>query len=220
MLRVLQEAGIPRERTLILVATGAAPPQYSRRKGVSCSHGDPGRLSGRGSLRDPAGETHTLVGTTSRGIPGWIDTRYVQADLKITTGLIEPHLMAGYSGGRKLICPGVAALETVKRWHGPELLEHPNADCGILDGNPVPRGEHRDRPYGLAATTSSSTFTLDSQRQVTSVVAGDMEQAFLAGVRFMDGICRGGGLPGGRDRGDQSPRGIRSIRRSIRRSKA
>ena len=70
-------------------------------------------------------------------MPAWIDTRYVQADLKITTGLIEPHLMAGYSGGRKLICPGIAALETVKVWHGPEFLEHPKADCGILEGNPV-----------------------------------------------------------------------------------
>ena len=70
-------------------------------------------------------------------MPAWIDTRYVQADLKITTGLIEPHLMAGYSGGRKVICPGIAALETVKVWHGPKFLEHPKADCGIVAGNPV-----------------------------------------------------------------------------------
>ena len=82
-------------------------------------------------------EEHDHLGTTPTGVPVWLDTRYVTADLKITTGLIEPHLMAGYSGGRKLICPGVAALETVRRWHGPELLEHPKADCGILDGNPV-----------------------------------------------------------------------------------
>ncbi len=55
----------------------------------------------------------------------------------MTVGLIEPHLMAGFSGGRKLICPGIAALETVKVWHSPQFLEHPNADCGILEGNPV-----------------------------------------------------------------------------------
>jgi nickel-dependent lactate racemase len=80
---------------------------------------------------------HDYLGTTPNGVPAWIDTRYVTADLKITTGLIEPHLMAGYSGGRKVICPGIAGLETVKVWHGPKFLEHPNADCGILDGNPV-----------------------------------------------------------------------------------
>ncbi len=133
-------------------------------------------------------EEHTLVGTTPRGIPGWIDSRYVRADLKIATGLIEPHLMAGYSGGRKLICPGVAALETVRRWHGPELLEHPNADCGILEGNPV--HEENTRIARMAGCDFIVNVTLDSHRRVTSVVAGDMEQAFLEGVRFMENVCR------------------------------
>ena len=96
--------------------------------------------------------------------------------------------MAGYSGGRKLICPGVAALETVKRWHGPELLEHPNADCGILDGNPV--HEENTAIARMAGCDFIVNVTLDSRRRVTSVVAGDMEQAFLEGVRFMEGVCR------------------------------
>jgi nickel-dependent lactate racemase len=187
MLKVLQEAGIPRDRTLILVATGlhrpSTPVEKEEMLGAEIVAGYP--------VEDHYGtrlEEHTLVGTTSRGIPGWIDTRYVQADLKIATGLIEPHLMAGYSGGRKLICPGVAALETVKRWHGPELLEHPNADCGILDGNPV--HEENTAIARMAGCDFIVNVTLDSRRQVTSVVAGDMELAFLAGVRFMDGICR------------------------------
>lgn len=187
MLKVLQEAGIPRDRTLILVATGlhrpSTPVEKEEMLGAEIVAGYP--------VEDHYGtrlEEHTLVGTTSRGIPGWIDTRYVQADLKIATGLIEPHLMAGYSGGRKLICPGVAALETVKRWHGPELLEHPNADCGILDGNPV--HEENTAIARMAGCDFIVNVTLDSRRQVTSVVAGDMEQAFLAGVRFMDSICR------------------------------
>ena len=66
-------------------------------------------------------DEHTYLGESPRGVPIWIDTRYVEADLKITIGLIEPHFMAGFSGGRKLICPGIAALETVKVWHGPKL---------------------------------------------------------------------------------------------------
>jgi lactate racemase len=187
MLKVLEEAGIPREHTLILVATGlhrpSTPAEKEEMLGAEIMAGYP--------VEDHYGtrlEEHTLVGTTSRGIPGWIDTRYVRADLKIATGLIEPHLMAGYSGGRKLICPGVAALETVKRWHGPELLEHPNADCGILDGNPV--HEENTAIARMAGCDFIVNLTLDSRRQVTSVVAGDMEKAFLAGVRFMDGICR------------------------------
>ncbi len=49
---------------------------------------------------------HTYLGTTPRGVPAWIDSRFVAADLKITVGLIEPHFMAGFSGGRKLDLPG------------------------------------------------------------------------------------------------------------------
>jgi nickel-dependent lactate racemase len=187
MLRVLQEAGIPRDRTLLLIATGlhrpSSPAEKEEMLGAEIVESYP--------VEDHYGtrlEEHTLVGTTPRGIPGWIDTRYVRADLKIATGLIEPHLMAGYSGGRKLICPGVAALETVKRWHGPELLEHPHADCGILQGNPV--HEENTRIARMAGCDFIVNVTLDSRRQVTSVVAGEMELAFLEGVRFMEGICR------------------------------
>jgi nickel-dependent lactate racemase len=186
-LRVLHDAGIPRERTLILVATGLHRPSTPAEKEEMLG----AEIAATYRVEDHYGtrlEEHTLVGTTPRGIPGWIDTRYVLADLKITTGLIEPHLMAGYSGGRKLICPGVAALETVKRWHGPELLEHPNADCGILEGNPV--HEENTRIARMAGCDFIVNVTLDSQRRVTSVVAGDMEQAFLEGVRFMEGVCR------------------------------
>jgi nickel-dependent lactate racemase len=186
-LRVLREAGIPRDRILILIATGLHRPSTAAEKAemLGAEVVESYRVEDHHGTRL---EEHTLVGTTSRGIPGWIDTRYVRADLKIATGLIEPHLMAGYSGGRKLICPGVAALETVKRWHGPELLEHPNADCGILEGNPV--HEENTRIARMAGCDFIINVTLDSHRQVTSVVAGDMELAFHEGVRFMDGICR------------------------------
>lgn len=187
LLAILHKAGIPRERVLILVATGLHRPSTAAEKLEMLGE----EIVSAYSVEDHYGtrlDEHTLVGTTARGIPGWIDSRYVRADLKITTGLIEPHLMAGYSGGRKLICPGVAALETVKRWHGPELLEHPRADCGILDGNPV--HEENTAIARMAGCDFIVNVTLDSQRRVTSVVGGDMEQAFLAGVRFMEGICR------------------------------
>jgi nickel-dependent lactate racemase len=187
MLQVLLEAGIPQDGILILVATGLHRPSTPAEKEEMLGS----VIASAYRVEDHYGtrlEEHTLVGTTPRGIPGWIDTRYVRADLKLATGLIEPHLMAGYSGGRKLICPGVAALETVKRWHGPGLLEHPNADCGILEGNPV--HEENTRIARMAGCDFIVNVTLDSQRRVTSVVAGDMEQAFLEGVRFMEGVCR------------------------------
>jgi nickel-dependent lactate racemase len=133
-------------------------------------------------------EEHTYLGTTDRGIPAWIDKRYVQADLKITLGLIEPHLMAGYSGGRKLICPGLAALETVKIWHGPTILEHPKADYGFLEGNPV--HEENTKIALLAGCDFIVNVTIDANRRITSVHAGDMIEAFHEGVRFVENIVR------------------------------
>ena len=182
VLKVLHEAGIPRERDLILVATGLHRPSTDAEKLEMLGEEIVG-VSGRGPFRHAARGAYAGRHDVARN-SGWIDSRYVAADLKIATGLIEPHLMAGYSGGRKLICPGVAALETVKRWHGPELLEHPKADCGILDGNPV--HEENTQIARMAGCDFIVNVTLDSQRRVTSVVAGDMEQAFLEGVRFMD----------------------------------
>ena len=124
--------------------------------------------------------------------------------------------MAGYSGGRKLICPGIAALETVKLWHSPAFLEHPKANCGILEGNPV--HEENTRIGRLAGCDFIVNVTLDSQRRVTSVVAGDMEQAFLHGVHFIEGICKAQS-PNRSTSWSRAAVDIRSTRRSTRRSR-
>ena len=187
LLRILEEAGIARMDILILVATGLHRPSTEAERIEMLGE----EIAGTYRVEDHHGtilEEHTYLGTTPNGVPAWIDTRYIESDLKITTGLIEPHLMAGYSGGRKVICPGIAAFETVKLWHGPKFLEHPNADCGILDGNPV--HEENTRIARLAGCDFIVNVTLDSQRRVTSVVAGDMEEAFLEGVRFVEGVVK------------------------------
>jgi nickel-dependent lactate racemase len=131
-------------------------------------------------------ESHTFLGDSPRGVPAWIDSRYLDADLKITTGLIEPHLMAGFSGGRKLICPGIAALETIKVWHGPDFLEHPKADCGILDGNPV----HEENTWiaQRAGCDFIVNVAIDTERRPLMFVAGDMVEAFEEGVAFVRDI--------------------------------
>ncbi len=129
---------------------------------------------------------HTYLGDSPRGVPIWIDSRYVDAELKITTGLVEPHLMAGFSGGRKLICPGLAALETVKVWHGPAFLEHPKADCGILEGNPV----HEENTWigRRAGCDFIVNAVIDAERRPLKLVAGDMEAAFHEAVDFVRGV--------------------------------
>ncbi len=181
LLPTLEKAGIPREQILILIATGMHRPNEGEELVELVGE----EIAANYRIENHHGsvlEEHTYLGESARGVPAWIDSRYVDADLKITTGLIEPHLMAGYSGGRKLICPGLAALETVKVWHGPDFIEHPRADCGLLDGNPV--HEENTAIGRMAGCDFIVNVTLDAERRVTSVVAGDMV------VRFIETVVR------------------------------
>ena len=187
ILKTLEESGIPREKILILNATGLHRPNLGDElvEMVGPWIAENYRIENHNGR---ALEEHADLGMSPRGVPIFIDRRYVEADLKITTGLIEPHLMAGYSGGRKLICPGLAALETVKVWHGPDFLEHPNADCGILAGNPV----HEENTWigRRAGCDFIVNVVMDDQRRPLKFVAGDREQAFYAGVDFVRGVVR------------------------------
>ncbi len=185
LLATLEAAGIPRSKITILIATGLHRPN----EGDELVELVGAEIAARYRVENHHGQQineHSFLGTSPRGVPIWIDARYVRADLKITTGLIEPHLMAGYSGGRKLVCPGIAALETVKVWHGPDFIEHPNADCGILDGNPV----HEENTW-IARHTGCDFIlntVIDAERRPLKFVAGDMEAAFLEGVEFVKSV--------------------------------
>jgi nickel-dependent lactate racemase len=79
----------------------------------------------------------TWMGEHGDGVPVWLNTEWVQADLRITTGFVEPHFFAGFSGGPKLVTPGLAALDTVLTLHDASRIGHPNAIWGIIEGNPV-----------------------------------------------------------------------------------
>ncbi len=187
VLRTLEAAGIPRNKIVILNATGLHRPNEGDEL-VEMVGAD---VVAKYRIENHYGQRldeHTYLGTTPAGVPAWIDTRYVTADLKITTGLIEPHLMAGYSGGRKVVCPGLAALETVRIWHGPRFLEHPKADCGSLDGNPV--HEENTRIAQMAGCDFNVNVCLDGQRRVTWLGAGDMIAAWEQGVRFVEGVVK------------------------------
>jgi nickel-dependent lactate racemase len=181
ILKTLEAAGIARDQILILVATGMHRPNEGDElvEMVGPWVAENYRIENH---HGPVQDEHTYLGKTDRGTPVWIDTRYATADLKITTGLIEPHFMAGFSGGRKLICPGMAGLETVKQWHGPDFLEHPNSRCGCLAGNPV--HEENTAIGRMAGCDFIVNVVIDAKRKILHVVAGDMVAAFEEGVAF------------------------------------
>ncbi len=185
ILETLEASGIPRERIVILVATGLHRPNVGKEleEMVGAQVARTYRIENHDGLNR---DEHTYLGESPRGVPVWIDSRYIEADLKITTGLIEPHFMAGFSGGRKLVCPGIAAIETIRVWHGPRFLEHPNARVGVLKENPV----HEENTW--IARRAGCDFivntVIDAQRQILKVVAGHMEAAFHEGVAFVQNL--------------------------------
>jgi lactate racemase len=122
-------------------------------------------------------------GYTKSGARALINRALVEADIRIITGFIEPHFFAGFSGGPKGIMPGVAGLETVMSNHGAHHISDPNAAFGITEGNPIWE-EMRD----IALRVGDSfliNVTLNDERGITGVFAGDLLKAHRAGIEFV-----------------------------------
>jgi nickel-dependent lactate racemase len=120
------------------------------------------------------------VGRSAKGVPVEFNRAYVEADVRIVTGFVEPHLFAGYSGGAKGVMPGVAGANIVMSNHGADNLSHAKASWCISKGNPVFE-EMRDL-CDLCPPHFLLNVTLDSRRHVTGVFAGDLLPAHEAAI--------------------------------------
>jgi nickel-dependent lactate racemase len=122
----------------------------------------------------------SLVGVSARGTEAWINRRYIDADLKIVTGLVESHFMAGASGGRKAVCPGIMGEDGTRIFHGAALMSHPETRDLRLEGNPV--HEESLAVATMAGVDFMANVTVDSRFAVTGVFCGDLEKAHAAAV--------------------------------------
>ena len=183
LLETLEQTGIPRQKITILIATGIHRPNNAEELETMVGREIMERYRIVNHFSQQI-ETHTYLGTTQNGTPVYIDKTYLEADLKIITGLIEPHLMAGYSGGRKAICPGIASIETMRVMHGPELMEHPKSAVGILDGNPF-HTEATEIAL-MAGADFNLNVAIDKHRQITGIFAGDMVVSHRVGAGFVE----------------------------------
>jgi hypothetical protein len=120
------------------------------------------------------------VGRTELGGEILLNRHYLESDLKILTGLVESHFMAGASGGRKSICPGLLAEDSTYVLHSGPVLASPKATNLILEGNPV--HEEAVRVARMAGCDMSVNVTIDSEYEITGIFAGDMVKAHLAAV--------------------------------------
>jgi nickel-dependent lactate racemase len=182
ILDALRRGGLPPEAVTLQVATGLHRP---------CTRAELDEMLGSELARSlrvvqhdarDAG-SHVNLGRTRGGMPIWIDRFFVERDLRIVTGLIEPHLMAGYSGGRKAVCPGLAAVETVRVAHGPAMIES-HVGPGLVEGNPL--HEALLEVVRRVGVHFMVNVALDGERRVAGVFCGDVERAHAAGMRFVE----------------------------------
>ncbi len=169
------EKKVARDNITIIVALGLHPP---------LDREELARLLGRDITEkynvvnhDPSATL--FLGQTSRGTPVDINTRVVEADFRVSTGFIEPHFFAGFSGGRKSIAPGVFGLRSAYANHSYKMIEDPRSRAGILEGNPI----HEDlvEQAGMARLDFIVNVLLNKQRQITHVVSGDPIRAHERG---------------------------------------
>src|SRR3954452_14448363 len=131
-----------------------------------------------------ARDTHRWMGTFGDGVPVWLNEQWVDADVRITTGFVEPPFFAGFSGGPKMVAPGLAALDTVLVLHDAKRIGDPKATWGVTVGNPV----HDDVRAIADATGVTYAFDviLNREQQVIQAFGGDllpMHAAAIAGAR-------------------------------------
>jgi len=205
ILEFLQNSGIKRENITILIANGMHPPLKEKEIQDLLGKDIAGKYEviNHNAYDD---NSNIFLGETSNKTPIYINSTYYRASFKILTGFIEPHFMTGFSGGRKSICPGISSFKTIKVHHSPKFLESPFSAPGILEGNPC----HKEslEIAKKAGVDIIVNVTLDSQKRITGIFVGDLEEAHLEGVKFCEGhitnylneladivITSGGGYP-------------------------
>jgi nickel-dependent lactate racemase len=179
----LTAAGMSNENILILVATGLHRPNEGAelREVVGSDAVFKKVRVANHFARDR--EAHADLGRTPSGIPIRVDRRFLEADLRIVVGLVEPHFMAGYSGGRKLVIPGVAHSDTILKLHAGVILDHPNAANTVIEGNPL----HQEQLCMVRAVGDilALNVVIDEERRIGFVNFGPIEQSHQEAVAFM-----------------------------------
>ena len=135
--------------------------------------------------RDAA--AHVDLGVTPSGTPVKLDRRFVEAQVRIATGLVEPHFMAGYSGGRKVVAPGVAHADTIRTFHSARFMEHPHTAPCRLQGNPL--HQEQVRVARMVGEVFALNTVIDDARRLSFVNFGDILASHQQAVDFARNYC-------------------------------
>lgn len=169
LLDELERARVPDDRITLLCATG------THRRATAAEMRDligPEIVSRYAVVdHDSDSDDHLSVGEVD-GVPVRLQRHYVEADVRIITDFVEPHFFAGFSGGPKAVCPGLAATETILEAHHPRRIADPNATFVTRSGNPV--HDFVRAAVKLSPPHFSLDVTINRNRQITAVFAGPM----------------------------------------------
>jgi lactate racemase len=185
----LLDAGVPAQRITVLVATGLHRPNEGEE--LAEVIGDPWVLQTVNVENHFARDApaHVDFGFTSgRRTPVKLDRRFVEADLRIATGLVEPHFMAGWSGGRKVIAPGIAHEDTIRTFHSARFMGDPLAVQCNLDGNPL--HEEQLEIVRMLGEVYAVNTVIDDDRDLVHVNFGEVIASHLETVRFVSDTIR------------------------------
>jgi nickel-dependent lactate racemase len=188
MIRELLGAGVPAEGITVLVATGLHRPNEGDE--LAALVGDPWVLETVRVVNHDARDegAHVDLGVTAtRGTPVKLDRRFIDADVRIATGLVEPHFMAGFSGGRKVIAPGVAHEDTIRTFHNGRFMEDPAAVQCNLDGNPL--HEEQLEIVRMLGDVYALNTVIDEDRNLAFVNYGEVISSHLDAVEFALEAC-------------------------------
>lgn len=194
MIETMMAAGIPAAGITVLVATGLHRPN----EGAELAElvGDPWVLRTvrveNHFARDDAAHVD-LGATATRGTPVKLDRRFVEAELRIATGLVEPHFMAGWSGGRKVVAPGIAHHETIRTFHSARFMEDPLAVQCNLVGNPL--HEEQLEIVRMLGQVFALNTVLDEDRDLVHATFGEIIESHGQAVDFISESTR---IPVGR----------------------
>lgn len=184
MIEEMIAGGIAKDRISVLVATGLHRPNEGDE--LAELVGDPWVLENVAvenhfAMND---EDHVDLGVTSgRGVPVKLDRRFVEADLRVATGLVEPHFMAGYSGGRKVVAPGVAHHETIRTFHSARFMEDPAARECNLEANPL--HEEQLAIIRMLGDVYALNTVIDDKRRLVFASFGEIIESHVAAVDFV-----------------------------------
>ena len=184
MILAMMAAGIAAENITVLVATGLHRPNEGDE--LAELVGDKWVLDTVSVVNHFAQneDDHVDLGVTAtRGTPVKLDRRFVEADLRIATGLVEPHFMAGYSGGRKVIAPGVAHHETIRTFHSARFMEDPAATQCNLTHNPL--HEEQLEIVRMLGDVYAFNTVIDEDRHLVFASFGEVIASHLRAVDFV-----------------------------------